>query len=531
MILKKSIKVIALIFILLFSSCDESIILEYSNPNDPYSDNYPSPLKIIDASENMVSLEWIDNSEGKSEFIIERAETILGDYREICKVKSGTSSYIDKFELITNKDYFYRLNYVKDNKIYRVSNICKVNIGFNPNISLSAGELTDENTILLNWAHTKGLEKAFIVEQMNLKNNKGFVKIAELTNNNSSYLVKNLDRNDKYKFRVYANSDHNQSQYSDTVAVYFGFYSNNKSNLEGTYSFNRNTVEYAPNTNSFFATGDDYYKLPFMIYGNGTYKLNLYGTFAKYHPSGNFIAIAPCVFPAYEHKISIVNTLNGRIEFDVDLEANCIDFNSDGSKMICSGAYSKSDIPFLAKYDFINKKVIWNYDGYKLNIVKFTPKGDKIIGIQYSDINYKVLVISAEDGTVLKTIDPEGYYIPFLCISNDGKYMALSACDEPYIAGGGDIQIWDINTMEKIASINGATNCAVFTRDSKYIIANNKGKIRFFRTPDFELAGELESSGSAISLSANYTTDYLVAANQYGLASVYSLKQKWQLLK
>lgn len=525
--------IIALLLLSL-NSCDENILIEYNNPNDPLSDSYPTPLKIIETTENNVLLEWIDNTDGKTEIIVERAESITGNYKEIGKAEAGLKLYNDKFELITNKDYFYRVKYVKNNSVYRISNICRANIKFDLTISLAAGELSEENNVLLKWTNNNSLEKSFIIEQKNLMDNKDFVKIAQVTKDEKSYLVKGLDRLNKYMFRVYAVSDHNKSSYSDTIAVYYGFYSSNKYTYSSTY--NSTIVEYSPVNNNFFTTGDNYYKRPFYIFGGAGYSLDLYGEYAKFHPSGNFIAVAPSFITGLESKVTIVNANTGLKEFDIDLKPISIDFNRDGSKMVCCSHNINYFTSFVAMYDFNNRTIIWKNTEYLLKKVKFSPKGDKLIGIQFgyngsSITDDKILVLNPEDGSLISTINPSGYQIATFAISNDGNYLAITASDLYYYSGGGELQIWDLNTMKKIAGIPGSAGCAEFSRDSKYVAVNTKGCIRFYRLSDFEFAGKLESESKyAVSLSMNYNTEYIVTANEYRPTVAYRLKQKWQFL-
>ncbi len=100
--------------LLLLSSCKEAVAPDYNNNNDPKSELFqgqsPSNFKIYVLSQNVIKLEWQNNSNYTNGYVIERSINNDSNFTNIGLVDRNVTSFIDSAALENNLNaYYYRL--------------------------------------------------------------------------------------------------------------------------------------------------------------------------------------------------------------------------------------------------------------------------------------------------------------------------------------------------------------------------------------------------------------------------------------
>lgn len=103
-----------LLALLLLSSCKEAVAPDYNNIDDPNSELFqgqsPSNFKVIILSQNVIKLEWQDNSNYEKGYIIERSVNNEDSFAEIGQVGKNISFFIDSSAIENNRNiYLYRV--------------------------------------------------------------------------------------------------------------------------------------------------------------------------------------------------------------------------------------------------------------------------------------------------------------------------------------------------------------------------------------------------------------------------------------
>ena len=132
-----------LFLLLLLSGCKEAVAPDFNNTNDPESVLFygqsPSDLKTTVLSQNVIRLDWQDNSNYEKGYIIERSANNEDHFVEIGQVGQNISFFIDSGAVGNNRNiYFYRVvmkNIVTNNtteinsNIYSTKNKIADNVG------------------------------------------------------------------------------------------------------------------------------------------------------------------------------------------------------------------------------------------------------------------------------------------------------------------------------------------------------------------------------------------------------------------
>ena len=185
----------------------------YSQPVTVHSPLLYSPSNLsAEGTDTSIVLKWDDNCIFEDGFLVER-RTDAG-YVRIAILAADSTSYEDT-DLIEDEFYSYRVAAFTATTISSYSSSVSISspIQFAPT-GLSGS--TVGNTIVLRWNDNCIFEEGFIVER---DDGSGFVQIAELGYNYTSFTDDSLEYDKLYNYRVAAFTSDQQSHYSSIVTV------------------------------------------------------------------------------------------------------------------------------------------------------------------------------------------------------------------------------------------------------------------------------------------------------------------------
>ncbi|MEN8906080.1 MAG: cellulose binding domain-containing protein [Clostridiales bacterium] len=264
-----------------------------------------------------------------------------------------------------------------------------------------------------------------------------------------------------------------------------------------------------------------------------SYQVNDKPNKIAYNPSSSIIATTQ----GTSNNLSIINTKTGSIDyFDVGHMVVDIDFISERklAAIIKIGySYEISIIDIDNKENFIHTGTEEYQNRLQVSNASFIicKKDDKTIYCGNSGISSSTLVKYQYDETLNKLIKIEKTYKGSngqdLAISPDGKHLAF-----PNGGGNGEgYTIHDIKTSN-ISEIYGEWNTgsyptsAMFSADSKYILATNRSNLVIYNVDDYTVYEELENNSNndikKVGLSKDFKYAYAITDN--GKLQIYNIK-------
>ncbi|MFC1752220.1 fibronectin type III domain-containing protein [Thermoproteota archaeon] len=198
-----------------YNSFGDSI---YSNEANATTDDVlpltPSNLDATAVSTSRIDLDWQDNSNNENGFKIERKRS-GGAYLQIATISANVTSFSD-YGLNPSTTYFYRVRaynvignsgYSNEASATTKSGILDAPIGL-------VGTPISSSQIDLSWQDSSDSEDGFRIE-MQKKKKEGFIGIATVGPNATSYSSTGLSRSSRYSYRVRAFNAASSSSYSN----------------------------------------------------------------------------------------------------------------------------------------------------------------------------------------------------------------------------------------------------------------------------------------------------------------------------
>lgn len=138
------------------------------------------------------------------------------NFEEIARVSADTRIFTDS-KLSSDKMYTYRLRYYLNQSFsdYVTSDTIHT-VAIQPPNSLSL-EIITENSMKISWLDNCTFETGFRIESKTEETD--FEIVAEIGENNTNYLISDLNYNETYFFRIFAFTDYNNSDYSEIVST------------------------------------------------------------------------------------------------------------------------------------------------------------------------------------------------------------------------------------------------------------------------------------------------------------------------
>lgn len=206
-------------------------------------------------SNTQIGLNWTDNSDNETGFMIERRPAGSAAFELIATVGANVTSYIND-GLPCGTSYYYRIMAYNDDGNSGYSNESSGStrpcIQTPTNLTATLNNITHIN---LSWTDNATNEIGYRIERK--KGNGIFSEIASVEENSNAYIDDDLVPNTVYTYRVYAYNDFGTSVYSNEIMEgtdTFQIISINTLALDNNYSYTINGL--GTDSTQIYETGD-----------------------------------------------------------------------------------------------------------------------------------------------------------------------------------------------------------------------------------------------------------------------------------
>jgi hypothetical protein len=176
----------------------------------------PTYLELLDYSPDSVVLNWPDESDSETVYIVERSLSNQDSFEEIAQLPADSDHYVD-LTFAGLQEYFYRIKMVTDAgngySEIRYVKTSSVNQGGPTNLS---AEVVSASEIKLTWSDNSEDEISFVVESSMYDNN-SFTTATTLAPNTTQTVLGGLNASTLYFFRVKAVNAQGDSPFSNTA--------------------------------------------------------------------------------------------------------------------------------------------------------------------------------------------------------------------------------------------------------------------------------------------------------------------------
>ncbi|MBI5808820.1 MAG: fibronectin type III domain-containing protein [Ignavibacteriales bacterium] len=207
-----------------------------------------APSKLVATLTNeSVQLNWQDNSENETEFVIQRATKPNMEFQSIDKVGANVKSYLDS-KVIDGKKYYYNV-FAASNEIgvSANSNLDSAYLKMKAPTNLVVKQITNQNKIDLSWKDNSQSETGYKIERKEF-GELNFVEIFTTLANSTNYSDATVSNKKNYIYRIKGFNEDGYSDYSNESSVLVGIDAEEKLpsnfNLSQNYPnpFNPSTV-------------------------------------------------------------------------------------------------------------------------------------------------------------------------------------------------------------------------------------------------------------------------------------------------
>jgi WD40 repeat protein len=394
---------------------DQNYTSYSNNANVKLRLDAPSNLTVTNLSETSIQINWFDNSNFETEFILERSEN-SGTYSVIAQIPANNVSFTDNYLNSTSK-YSYRIKAVSS--LYQSSYSQVMNINININGSLIR-TLTGHQSVIVSVS--------FSPDRFSIVSSGSFdqtVKIWNISDGSlkSSYNLSSLIQT--------------TSLSPDGQTIAMGGYNNSVSLWRISDGSNIRTM-----------TGH-------------TYAVNS----VSFSPDGSILASA-----SSDNTIKIWRTSDGSLIRTLtghQTGVSSVIFSPDGS-IIASSSYDNTIILWRTSDGSLIRSVIGHSD-YINSVIAFSPDGQTIIS-NSNDNTIKLWRTS--DGNLIRTLYGHTDIISSLSFSPDGKTIASGSRDKT-------IKIWGTADWIVIKTLTGHSDdirSVAFNQDSKILASGSDDK-------------------------------------------------------
>lgn len=216
--------IIIAISILFLTSCNNTYDDLPTPPADPVTPpaetapEAPTNLELIEFSDAVVRLHWVDNSSAESLFVIEQS-TDNTNFNQVKSVAANTDTVTVNGIFLTTKTYYFRVKAKKITTISGASNTVFRSLFPAPS-ELTINTFTP-SSIQLQWTDNSFTETGFIIQQS--VNASPFSVMDSTAGNITSKSISGVfDSAKTYSYRVYAKDAKNISGFSNAVGRTFG---------------------------------------------------------------------------------------------------------------------------------------------------------------------------------------------------------------------------------------------------------------------------------------------------------------------
>ena len=186
----------------------------------------PSDLSAVEDDNSSVILEWTDNADNETAFVIERSTGSNSNFAVLDQVEANISTYTDT-SIEGETVYFYRVKAINSEDESAYSNEVEIEtmISFPEAPTNLEVTVVNDYTAQLTWTDNATNEEAYLVERSSTGIG-NFEQVTELASN-SEFFEEVLEIN-QYTYRVVARNSRGNSDYSNEISIGADVLNNNK---------------------------------------------------------------------------------------------------------------------------------------------------------------------------------------------------------------------------------------------------------------------------------------------------------------
>jgi hypothetical protein len=176
----------------------------------------PSGFSTGTLEDTQLTLNWVDNSDNETEFIIERRNVTAGeDYALVKKLPAGTITFKDT-GLIPSTLYNYRIyakNSISQSSFVYLTNVTTVSA---PVLAPSALSVTavQSTQATLKWGDNSNNETEFVVDRRSVTDGGDYTFVKSLPENSISFTDQTLSAEKEYRYRLSAKNGDRVSDFA-----------------------------------------------------------------------------------------------------------------------------------------------------------------------------------------------------------------------------------------------------------------------------------------------------------------------------
>lgn len=179
----------------------------------------PSSLTANENKIGTVQLNWDDNSDNETAFIIERSTSDRTNFQKYASVNSDVQSY-DDANTTGQTQYYYRVKAVVDIFSSEYSNEASITTQLRvpPAPSTITASNLENGKVLIQWTNDTELEEGFILER-SVGNNSNFSTLVALEANSFDFIDETVEEESLYFYRVKGFNENGDGNYSDEIQI------------------------------------------------------------------------------------------------------------------------------------------------------------------------------------------------------------------------------------------------------------------------------------------------------------------------
>ncbi len=176
----------------------------------------PSRFITSNVQATQATLNWVDNSNNETQFVLERRNVTAGeDYSLVQNLPANTTTFTD-FNLLAGNTYNYRLSAKNSNNqssyVYLSNSLVTPNVPILPPSSFTASNIQTTQATL-QWIDNATNETQYVIERRSITDDEDYTLVQVLAANVTSFVDTALLPSKNYRYRLVAKNNVTQSTY------------------------------------------------------------------------------------------------------------------------------------------------------------------------------------------------------------------------------------------------------------------------------------------------------------------------------
>lgn len=260
--MKRVLKIFTILLPLIFTSCNNTVSVNYNNPLDPNGTDFvpaqpgaPYQVTATVEADTGVILSWVDTTRTVNGFVVERSTGDTTNYAHVGETSEDTTTYADHIVLEADTAYYYRVAALRKQTIGAYSQPVIVTVSF-PAPSKPAVSPLSPASLRITWSYGKNNAKGFLLDKS--VDGGAFYTLAYVGHDSLSFLDNDIDTADSYAYEVAAvGSGTNRSPFSPETYVEYTAASARIIGSVNLYN-DVHSIVFSPDGSMFAAAGASY---------------------------------------------------------------------------------------------------------------------------------------------------------------------------------------------------------------------------------------------------------------------------------